>query len=332
MTETKTSGRSAYPLDSIIGPTVEYNPYKVTDVGFAKVITPLQGDIPNESIVALAEDSHAKSIKVYDNHGLGDLRTYLENGLRRNARQFVRGRARGGNYTRGTVTIPKEERPIFLEPIEPSGCTLEFSMDTSKPNTYQVDVAGIDKPGGFYIPHGYDHPMEGKSVIDVTKYMPREEERQINMIETNVRREMEFYRILGDLFGLNIRTPSNLRDRVRQELRRTYFSDDLAVATHEVIGHYEQDARGMLNPRTASLLGTVPVYDRNLVEAQNVKQTADVIGSDVGYSGLMPYFNQFMSYTGATANDFLVIDPETRTSRIRQYEEFMKNNVKTSPE
>lgn len=322
-----TAGRRGYILDSVIGPTVKYAPYKAVDVGFAKVVSPLQTDTLHPSIIALAEDAHSNSIRVYDNYGLGSLRTYLETGLREKSREFVRKRARGGRYTRGTVTIPKGERPIFLEPIEPTGYTIELSMDTSRPNTYKMDIGQIDRPGGFYIPHGYSHPMEGVSVIDVTKYLPHEEERQIDMVERNMRRDMEFYRMVGDLFGFNVITPSNLRDRIRNQLRRTYFSDDLAVGIHEVIGHYEQDARGMLNPRIASLIGTVPIYDRNLVETQNVKQTADVIGEDVGYSGLMPLYNEFMASTGLMPNDLLVLDPETRARRERQYTEFMKNKM-----
>lgn len=327
MSGVATVGRSGYILDSVIGPTVEYTPYKAVDVGFAKVVSPLQTDTLHPSIIALAEDAHANSIRVYDNYGLGSLRTYLESGLRRKSREFVRKRARGGRYTSGTVTIPKGERPIFLEPIEPTGYAIELSMDTSRPNTYQIDIGKIDKPGGFYMPHGYNHPMEGVSVIDVTKYLPREEERQIDTIERSLRGKIELYSMLGDLFGFNVRTPSNLRDRIRQQLRRTYFADDLAVGIHEMIGHYEQDARGMLNPRIASLLGTVPVYDRNLVEAQNVKQTADVIGEDVGYSGLMPFYNEFMTSTGLTPNDLLVLDPETRARREGQYTEFMRNKM-----
>ena len=317
--------RSVSVSDS--GPTVGYTPHKVTDVGFARVISPINDYMFDDSFISLAEDAHANSIRVYDKHGLGSLSSYLERELKGKARQFVRERARGGNYTRGTITIPKDERPVFLEPIEPSGYTLELSMDTATPNTLQIDIGGIDKPGGFYIPHGYGHPMEGMSVIDVTKYLPSEEERQIDMIEGVIEQEIVFYRMLGNLFGFYVRTPSNLRDRIRNRLRGNYFSNDLAVGVHEVIGHYEQDARGMLNPRVASLLGTVPIYDRNLVEAQNVKQTAEIIGRDVGYSGLMPLYNEFMTSTGLTPNDLLVLDPETRARREGQYTEFMKNKM-----
>ena len=141
-----TADRSGYVLDSVLGPTIEYRPHKVTDVGFANVVTPLEGGVPSESIVALAEDAHANSIRVYDRHSLGSLGTYLESGLRRKAREFVRERSEGGKYTLGSVTIPKSERPIFLEPIEPSGYTLELSMDTLRPDVYHVDIGGKDKP------------------------------------------------------------------------------------------------------------------------------------------------------------------------------------------
>ncbi|MEM5797277.1 MAG: hypothetical protein QXD72_01980 [Candidatus Aenigmatarchaeota archaeon] len=315
--------RGDYKLDGILGPTVEY---KVADVGFAKVITPLK-DTLDDSIVSLAEAAHENSIKVYDRYGLGSLSTYLERGLKRKAREFVRKKAQGGRYTLGSVTIPKGERPVFLEPIDPLGYSLIFTPDTSRPGVYYIDIGRINKPAGYYIPYGYGHPLEGVAVIDATKYLPHEEERQIDMIERSSREQIKFYRMFGELFEIDIRVPVDLRERIRNRLRENYCLDDLAVGVHEAIGHYEQDARGMLNPRTAALLGTIPIYDRNLVEAQNVKQTAEVIGYEVGYSNLMPFYNEFVTRTGLEPNDLLVIDPEIRAMREAQYREFIKSKM-----
>ena len=320
-------GKVGNSLDSILGPTVEYRPYKVSDVGFAKVYTPSRDKTLDKNLINFAEEAHANSIRVYDRHGLGSHRDYLENGLKRKAREFVRARAKGGRYTRGSISIPEKERPIILDTIEPSAYTMQLSMDTSKPRTYNIDIGRIEKPGGFYIPHGYDEPMEGMSVIDVTKYLPREEDRQIDMIEKDIRKQAEFYQMMGNLYGVDVRLPHNLRDKIRTELRKNYFHDDLAVGVHEVIGHYEQDARGMLNPKIASMLGTVPIYDRNLVEAQNVKQTSEVIGRDVGYAGLMPLYNEFISSRGLLPNDLLALDSRERRRIEEEYKNFMKNKM-----